>query len=105
MKKLPKIYQAEFTKKIKNNKKSCYLIETKTNQNTPNNFSIDKIITEVFSGIGHPYNIPLIITTITEKYDTCLIAKSKSNLITLENQVIPISEVINIEYKKNSSED
>lgn len=100
MKKLPKIYQTEINKKICNNKRTCYLKneETKKEEITTQN-DIREIINEVFSGIGHSYNIPLTIKTKERTYQTSLIAKNKRNIVTLDNEVIPISDIITI--KKN----
>ena len=101
MKKLPKIYQTEFTKKINNNKKVCY-IGTEA-LNIEENYIQDKerILDEVFSGFGYSYNIPLQIKTKTKQYETSLIARTKQNVVTLDNEVIPISEIISIKKKKN----
>ena len=76
MKKLPKIYQGEFTKKINNNKKTCYLdLKEEKNKTTQDNKTILSTITEIFSGLGHSYNIPVTITTKNQVYETSLIAK------------------------------
>lgn len=100
MKKLPKIYQADILKEINNNKKRCYVsVESPSIviEESESNITID----EIFSGLGYPYNIPLIITTNTKKYTTSLIAKTKKNLITIDNELIPISEIVSIKKKKN----
>lgn len=98
MKKLPKIYQTDILKDINNNKKSCYVslepIEIRTDET-------DITLDEIFSGLGYSYNIPLIIKTKKSEYKTSLIAKTKNNLITIDNEIIPISEVISIKRKKN----
>lgn len=103
MKKLPKVYQNDFNKKISNNKEICYLSDTKeeniptTNEST----NVEVVLDEVFNGLGYAYNIPLKIKTSTKVYETSLIAKTKYNLITLDNEIIPIEEIINIEKKNN----
>ena len=98
MKKLPKIYQNDISKEINNNKKSCYVslepIEIEKDE-------LDITLDEIFSGLGYSYNIPLIIKTTKDNYQTSLIAKIKNNLITIDNEIIPISEVISIKRKKN----
>ena len=103
MKKLPKIYQTEFTKKTTNNKKACH-VKTEFEKEMIKEQSINYItekIDEIFKSIGHSYNIPLTIKTKTKEYTTSIIAKIKNNVITLENEIIPISEIIYIEEKKN----
>lgn len=99
MKKLPKIYQVDINKTICNNKKNCYV------ENQSPNMSLSElktILNEVFSGYGYAYNIPLIIKTTKKEYQTTLIAKTKKNIVTIENEVIPISEILSIEKKKNN---
>lgn len=100
MKKLPKVYQHEFNKKINNNKEVCFLREEPGKIIEPST-TINETITEIFSGIGYSYNIPVIIKTTNKVYETNLISKTKNNLITLDNEVIPIEEIISIKKIKN----
>lgn len=96
MKKLPKIYQNEITKKIKNNKEICYLNNEKMSKN-----NIEETLNEIFNGLGYSYNIPVQITTKDNNiYNTGIVSKTNTNLITLDNDVIPITNIINIEIKK-----
>lgn len=98
MKKLPKIYQNNFIKEINNNRKKCYVtIEKEPIIEETSDITLE----EIFSGIGYSYNIPIIITTTKQKYITSLIAKTKHNLITIDNDLIPLSDVISIKRKKN----
>lgn len=100
MKKLPKIYQGDFNKKITNNKNTCYLdLNENITEITKDNMDVLETITEVFSGLGHAYNIPLIIKTKDKIYETSLIAKTKNYVVTLDNTTIPITDIISI--KKN----
>ncbi len=93
MKKLPSIYKNEINKKIKNNREVTYIKEEKQN--------INEIIDSIFNGVGYSYNIPLIITTKDKIYKTSLISRNKTNINTLDNQSIPISEIITIERKSS----
>lgn len=101
MKKLPKIYQSEINKKINNNRNSCYVekedISIKEDYIQPK----EEVLDEIFSGIGYAYNIPIIIKTKDQTFDTSLIARTKQKVITLDNEVIPIAEIISIKKKKN----
>ena len=100
MKKLPKIYQANITKEINNNKKKC-IVSLETIEDNTSNEDLTITLEEIFSGIGYSYNIPINIKTQTKVYTTSLIAKTKKNIITIDNEVIPISEIISIQKKKN----
>lgn len=99
MKKLPKIYQNNSAKKIKNNKEICYLRNEKQNsyKEGENDLSTKEIINEIFSGIGYSYNIPVKIITDQKIYTTSLIAKTKEKVVTLDNEVIAIKDIKSIE--------
>lgn len=99
MKKLPKIYQNDLKKIINNNKKVCYL-DTEVKQQDPQK-NIIETLDSIFSGIGYSYNIPVIITTKDNIYNTSIITKTKNNIVTLDNDIIPISEILNLEIDKN----
>lgn len=96
MKKLPNIYQNNLSKEFLNNKKNCYCEKLKDTDS-----SIDDVITEVFSTLGYSYNIPLEIKTKNKTYNTSLIAKNKDRIITIDNEIIQLSEIISIKKKKN----
>ena len=96
IKKLPKIYQNEINKKITNNKKICYL----NNKEQIPKKNIDDVLNEIFNGLGYSYNIPVIITTKNKIYNTSILSKTKNNIITLDNDIININNVIDIEIKK-----
>lgn len=93
MKKLPSIYKNEINKKIKNNREVTYIKEEQQN--------INEIIDSIFNGLGYSYNIPLIITTKNKVYETSLISRSKTSINTLDNDSIPINEIISIERKSS----
>lgn len=107
MKKLPKIYKNEITKKINNNKEVCYLKNEQVSDMTHNSKKdIELTLDEIFSGIGYSYNIPVTIKTSTKTYETSLITKTKNNVITLDNDIISIEDIICLEInsKKNKNE-
>ena len=101
MKKLPKVYKNKITKKINNNKTVCYLKEEKELFNPIEIPTIKDKIEKVFSGYGYAYNIPVTIKTSNQTYETSLIAKTSNNIITLDNNIIPISDIIDFKINKN----
>lgn len=102
MKKLPKIYQAGLNTKItNNNKRTCYVGQEALRQEDSKKTDITEVLNEVFSGIGYSFNTPVLITTPDKTYDTSLIAKTKTNIITIDNEIIKLSDITNIEIKKN----
>ena len=104
MKKLPKIYQNEITKKIRNNKQICYLkneeIVDKISTIEEQEKNLDEVLNQIFNGLGHSYNIPVEITTKNKVYETGIVTKTKNKIVTLDNDVIPIENILNIEIKK-----
>lgn len=94
MKKLPKIYKNEITKNINNNKEYCYLKDEDVK-----NENIEDKIASIFNGMGYSYNIPVTIRTKDKEYNTSLVAKTKTSLITLDNDTIKISDIISLDAK------
>lgn len=110
MKKLPKIYQGDFSKKINNNKKYCYLENEEIlnrkekiskNEKNKKDTNIVQTIDEIFKGMGYSYTVPVIIKTIDKRYETFLISRTKNKIVTLENEIINIDDIISLEIKKN----
>ncbi len=97
MKKLPKIYQNEITKSIKNNKTVFRFKNEETNSSLEEDKTIMDTIEEIFNGIGYSYNIPVTIRTKEKTYKTTLVSKTKNNIVTIDNEVIPIKEIITLE--------
>lgn len=99
MKKLPEIYKNNFTKKIKNNREVCYL-RNEDVISTLSNISIEEEINNIFSGIGYSYNIPVEIVTNKKVYNTSLVAKTRENVVTLDNEIIAIGDIKSIKRLK-----
>lgn len=99
MKKLPEIYKNNINKNINNNKKMCILknVNEEIKEKTVN---IEEILSKIFNGIGYSYNIPILIETKNKKYETSLITKTKNNVVTIDNDIIPINEIVNIKILK-----
>lgn len=90
MKKLPKIFQTEITKNIKNNQTKCSL---KNKESPPN---IEEFINKLFNEKKHTYKIKLEIKTKKKIYKTSIISKNRKSIITIDNEIIPIKEIIEI---------
>ncbi len=94
MKKLPSIYQNEINRKIKNNREVTYIKED-------NKELINDTINAIFNGTGYVYNIPVIINTKSKTYNTYLVSKTNTIVTTLNNDIIPINDIISIERKSS----
>lgn len=107
-KKLPKIYQNTFSHKIENNNKvfySAYQDHQSLNINRQTmNRQMDKNIVEtslneLFQTTGYIFNIPVEIKTKEKTLNTKIAGKVKNTIITLDNDVIPISSIVSIKRK------
>lgn len=97
MKKLPKIYQNSINKTIKNNKTVCYL---KNEDITYSSNNLEDTLNTIFNGMGYSYNIPVTITTKYKTYNTSLISRTTNNIVTLDNDIIPIIDIIDLKINK-----
>ena len=95
MKKLPKIYHEDINKNIKNNKRVSYV--KNSNNVVYSKDEVNKVLKEVFNGIGYSFNKKLRIYTDTKTYETSLIGKSNKYLITFDNDTIFIDDIKQIE--------
>ena len=86
-------------KKIKNNREVCYL-RNEDVISTASNISIEEEINNIFSGIGYSYNIPVEIVTNKKVYNTSLVAKTRENVVTLDNEIIAIGDIKSIKRLK-----
>lgn len=106
IKKLPKIYQNKIDKPIHNNKKVCYVKSESLNKkeeplekSVMSQREIDDLIDGIFNEIGYPFNIPVIIRTDTKTYDTSLIARTHSYLLTFDHDKIRLEDITFIQRK------
>lgn len=97
MKKLPKIYQGTFDKEIHNNKEMEYLSEIDEIKEAKE--TVEDKISSLFSSSRHIFHIPVIIKTKDRVYNTKIAGKVKNYIITLDNDIIYISDIISIEEK------
>ncbi len=102
MPKLPPIYKNMIQKEIHNNEKVYYGKENNKTL-TPKKVTankkeeIESFIDEIFNKPTYSFNIPLKIYTKDNTYDTSLIAKANGKVITFDNDIIPIADIITIE--------
>ena len=93
MKDLPKLYKNENNIITDNNKKVCYLEKEQK-----------KLVTEelnsIFNDLKNPKklnnNIKVFIKTKKKSYETSIIIKTKKDIITIDDEKIPIEDIIYI---------
>ena len=106
-KQLPEMYRNEVNKKINNNKYVfSSLIKEKENKNIQEDiinikndrFTIEQKIFNIFNSKDYIYKADVTIVTDTQTIKKRIIGKNNNNLITIDNEYIPISIIRDI-YK------
>lgn len=105
MKDLPKMYHNKIDKDIKNNEKffsTMYdkKIEKENNKNifinNKNNYTVEQKIYNIFNSPNYIYKIDVTIVTDSGIQNKRIVGKTKTNLITMDNEYIPISTIRDI---------
>ena len=101
-KELPKMYHTKINKPITSIQKVYRSIDNNSDNEVINHnydtVSIDKKINNIFSSYDYVYKADVIIVTDNETLKKRIIARNKNNLITIDNEYIPISVIRDI-YK------
>ena len=113
MKDLPKMYRNKIEKEITNNKKifsTMYNDEKNTiekdNRNvnqiiTPRKtYTVEQKIANIFNSPNYIYKIDVVIVTDNETKNKRIVGKTKTNLITIDNEYIPINTIRDIYINK-----
>lgn len=107
-KKLPRIFRNDIDKKINNNRVVYYASEnneedfffsTKERERKEDAINIDDKINQIFKPGHHSFNVGVKIITKEKTYDTKIAGKVRDCLITLDNDVIRISDILDIIVK------
>ena len=91
MSKLPRLYKNENSNPIDHNRKIYYIKEEIPIE------SNEEVLSKIFNGYSHPYTQKVLIKTSNKEYETYLVSKTKQNLLTLDNEVIPIKDILYIQ--------
>lgn len=101
-KKLPGIFANKNTGVIKNNMEQFYSKESVSdnNDNVMNNnikmIMVRKKINDLFNSDSFVYKVKAVVTTGEGDKECTLIAKNNDSLLTINNENIPISDIIDI---------
>lgn len=99
-KKLPDLFQNKIDKKLNNNE--SFYVSGKSEIKKTTNFNkndIEKKINSIFSSPSYIYRASTIITLKTGDVEKKIIGKNKNALITIDNELIPIDEILDIRLK------
>ncbi|MEG0025948.1 MAG: hypothetical protein RR847_00330 [Bacilli bacterium] len=106
---IPKVYANMIDKDLKNNERVVYskndfMKETVSSskvdllkQELKGN--INQKIQNIFSSKNYIYKADVIITLRNEKITKRIIGRNSNHIITYDNELIPIVDIIDIEYK------
>lgn len=102
-KELPKMYQTKINKPINSIQKIYSSINNQGNNNDKvhsrySDISIDKKIDNIFNSYDYVYKADVTIVTDDGTVSKRVVARNKNNLITIDNEFIPISIIRDI-YK------
>lgn len=101
MKQLPPIFKVNNS--IKNNNQKIYYDKVNnTNKVKEKDLTINEKIDKIFKTKGYSFNIPVTIEFAGKKIDTYLALKKNDSIITLDNEVIPISTITSLNIKSPS---
>ena len=103
MKELPRMYQNKINKKIGSIQKVYSTLNENRNEKKEDSIryssiSIDKKINNIFNSYDYVYKADVTIVTDKETLRKRIVARNKNNLITIDNEYIPISIIRDI-YK------
>ncbi len=102
-KKLPNVFANKNTGVVNNNKEIFYSGESSSKKslegeinNSIKTIIIRKKINDLFNSENFVYKVNVVITTLDGDKECTLIAKSNDSLLTMDNESINISDIIDI---------
>ena len=104
MKELPKMYHNNIDKDIVNNEKvfSTMYSDTrskdrvKVETNSEKNYTVEQKIYNIFNSPNYIYKIDVTIVMDNGTFNKRILGKTKTNLITMDNEYIPINMIRDI---------
>lgn len=100
MKELPKMYHNKINKEVNNNERMFTTMyrskEEKKEHKIVNDKSIEQKIYDIFNSPNYIYKIDVVIVTDDNKVNKRIVGKTKTNLITIDNEYIPINTIRDI---------
>ncbi len=103
-KELPKMYHNKINKTVNSIQKMYTTMNQQKNNITEkkySNISIDQKIDNIFKAKNFVYKADVIIVTDTDTLKVRIVARNQNNIITIDNEYIPISIIRDIYREKN----
>lgn len=102
MKELPKVFRNEINKNIDNNKK-VYYSQNESSRELPKEQSgknVQQKINEIFSSPNYVYKANVEIVLKDKIVSKRIIGRNKNYIITMDNELIPITDIVDIKSNK-----
>lgn len=107
-KKLPKVFANSIDKKLNNNETVYYekkekkeeVVEKPKKNILGENFNINQKINKIFGSSRYVYKADVDITLRDGKISKKIIGRNKNELITMDNELIKISDIIDIDFSE-----
>ena len=105
---LPRLFANKIEKPLNNNEKVAVtkneevVVEEKKKSSMPFQKSIHQKINNIFESPKYVYKADVIITLKDKKITKQVVGKNQNNLITFDNELIPIADIIDIEFSNKS---
>ena len=100
MKELPKVFHNKIDKKFDNNRNVFYSSNTYEEDRSVDTRTVLQKINEIFSSPNYVYKANVEITLKDKKVTKRIIGRNKNYIITMDNDLIPISDIVDIKSTK-----
>lgn len=99
MKDLPKVFHNKIDKKFDNNR-SIYYSNNNYTEEVKDSRTVLQKINDIFSSPNYVYKANVEITLKDKKITKRIIGRNKNYIITMDNDLIPITDIIDIKSVK-----
>ena len=100
MKDLPKVFRNNIDKKFNNNSSIYYSSRSSNIEEVKDNRTVLQKINEIFSSPNYVYKANVEITLKDKKVTKRIIGRNKDFIITMNNTLIPVNDIIDIKSIK-----
>lgn len=97
-KKLPRVFANKIDKKINNNKSYYVAKDEKEKPKKKDNINVDVKINKIFNSTRYVYKANVVIELNNKTVTKKVIGKNDDSLITIDNELIPISDIKDIYF-------
>jgi len=100
MKDLPKVFRNNIDKKFNNNRSVYYSNNNSSTDEVKDNRTVLQKINDIFSSPNYVYKANVEIILKDKKVTKRIIGRNKEYIITMDNSLIPISDIVDIKSVK-----